>query len=966
MNDGILNFNGESRGSGSLKSVKEGIVQINIRAACHLFILLVVFSIHRPLIAQPGTAWKSIFNGKNLDGWNITGGAGKVRVENNYMVLNRKANTEEHTFVRTNNIYRDFILELDCRRDTSFQYGILFRARDAADTAHVRLNGYQVKVDHTSRHWTGGIFDDFGTSWNWLTTLQQDKRAQKAEKAVGEWNHWRIEAIGNVIKVWLNGVPTAHLTNTKYDRGYIAFKIHFLGNDPAREKACSWFRNVRIIDLHPEKYTGKMDIPANEIVSRISIAFDTSSKLMMFGVDRLKRAFQRSGQQVITSNLKGAGKSEDITVSISGAAKLIQKEGYNISFINNKMKITAIDATGAMYGILDIAEQMQMGKTWQTVKAATVNPHFTVRALKYNLPWSSYRSGPAMAEHLQMSKDLDFWQAFLDQMAENRFNILSLWNIHPFSFMVRPVNFPGANNFSDQEMKEWKQFWTTLFRMAKERGIEPFIVNWNIAVSPEFAQNYGVKERNDTSAIVTQYTREVVTQVINEYPDLAGIGITLADWMSNFKFGNSDLPDMTPKDREDWIEKTVIAGIKGANRQVKLLHRSVLSSDPLEMRRVINNAMFPDTTLVEIKFNWSHGHSTPFLAMTHDSHSGKRDDGYWNPFPENYRIQWMIRNEDFFILRWGQPAFIRKHIAENTHPYVNGYFLGSEGYIPAKDFSHIENKHRNWKYAFEKQWLYYQLWGRLLYDPSTPDEVFEEGFNIRYGNGEGARLLKAYAEASQMPLKLASFFAGTWDYTLYSEGFLAPFAANAGLHDTVSSFISVDELINHPTLDPNYISIIDYVKATVEKKAMAAGMVTPLMLADSLEKESSSVRRLIEPLRVGASQAIACELDDLEAWAYLCVYFADKLRAGVSLRYYRLSRDKVHQEKAVKLLTNCLSYWKKISTITAAHYKEVPYLEGYVSPLNAYKDARYFSWIKYLPQAERDIIIAKETMPVTK
>jgi hypothetical protein len=34
-----------------------------------------------------------------------------------------------------------------------------------------------------------------------------------------------------------------------------------------------------------------------------------------------------------------------------------------------------------------------------------------------------------------------------------------------------------------------------------------------------------------------------------------------------------------------------------------------------------------------------------------------------------------------------------------------------------------------------------------------------------------------------------------------------------GLHDTVSSFISIDELINHPVLDPNYISIPDYVKA---------------------------------------------------------------------------------------------------------------------------------------------------------
>ena len=117
----------------------------------------------RLLSAQPAPEWKKIFNGENLDGWAITGDKGKVSVQNNSIVLNMKANTTEHTFLRTDKTYRDFIFEVDCKRDSSFQYGILFRARNAADTAHVRLNGYQVKIDHSSRHWTGGIFDDFGT-----------------------------------------------------------------------------------------------------------------------------------------------------------------------------------------------------------------------------------------------------------------------------------------------------------------------------------------------------------------------------------------------------------------------------------------------------------------------------------------------------------------------------------------------------------------------------------------------------------------------------------------------------------------------------------------------------------------------------------------------------------------------------------------------------------------------------------
>lgn len=238
----------------------------NVKCLRAVGILFVISATLQPVSSQTDGVWKSLFNGKNLDGWTITGGDGKVRVENGFIVLNMKANTQEHTFLRTNKIYRDFIFEVDCRRDTTFQYGILFRAQNASDTAHVRLNGYQVKVDHnTARNWTGGIYDDFGTSWYWLYTLQQDKRAQHAEKAVGEWNHWRIEAIGNEIKVWLNGIPTSHLVNSKYDEGYIAFKIHFLGNDPEREKASSWFKNIRIIDVNVPQYSMKMDIPAKEV-----------------------------------------------------------------------------------------------------------------------------------------------------------------------------------------------------------------------------------------------------------------------------------------------------------------------------------------------------------------------------------------------------------------------------------------------------------------------------------------------------------------------------------------------------------------------------------------------------------------------------------------------------------------------------------------------------------------------------
>lgn len=705
--------------------------------------------------------------------------------------------------------------------------------------------------------------------------------------------------------------------------------------------------------------------------SPLVVAFDTTNKTILFGVGELVKALRETGQDVQLQLLPPGLSTAELTIRVVAKSTLpgIQNEGYSLVSQRGQLMVSAISAVGAMYGAMDVAEQIRMGKTLKTISPKTANPHLSVRALKMNLPWLPYRTGPAMDVHLATCRDLAYWEQLLDMMARNRFNLLSLWSVHPFSFMVKPTNFPKANNFSETEMTEWKQFWTTLFRMARERGIAPYLVNWNIAVSPEFAKNYGVMERNDTSAVVKRYTKEVVTQVINEYPDLAGIGITLADWMSNFDPVPAGLPRMTPKDREDWIEQAVVPGIKAANRPVQFLHRSVLSSDPVELRRVINNANLPDTALVEIKFNWSHGHSTPTFALTHDSHSGKRDDGYWNPMPTNYRIQWMVRNEDFFILRWGQPDFIRQHIAQNKAAYVNGYFVGSEGYIPATDYSHTDSPHRTWDYAFEKQWLFYELWGRLLYDPTTPNAVFEHSFDQRYkpkggramlGRATlGKSLLEATAAASQMPLRLASFFKGTWDYTLYSEGFLSPMPTG-GLADTVSSFISVDELIDHPTLDPALVSVKDYVALTRANKTLPTGKRSPLTLADMLDTDAQTVFTRVNRLRTNASPTLTCELADLETWGYLSRYFADKLRAGVALQTYRLSGDGAQQQQAIALLTKCLSHWKNVSTITASHYHEVPYIEGNTFGGNAYKDALRFSWSKYLPQVERDLQLAQK------
>jgi hypothetical protein len=220
--------------------------------------------------AEP--TWRDLFNGHDLTGWKVVSGqpAAATVVENGEMIGHQVRGTPEHTFFCTEDMFGDFILELDCLQTggekTGLSTGLLFRCADAPTNATVRLFGYQVKVDPSStRRWTGGIFDDYGKNWLWFYTLKDDDRARSAYK-LGEWAHFRIEAIGRSLKVWVNRVPTANLLHDKYTRGYIAFKIHALPAtaDPVEEKNSSHFKNVRIITDNPARFAQPMDLPARE------------------------------------------------------------------------------------------------------------------------------------------------------------------------------------------------------------------------------------------------------------------------------------------------------------------------------------------------------------------------------------------------------------------------------------------------------------------------------------------------------------------------------------------------------------------------------------------------------------------------------------------------------------------------------------------------------------------------------
>jgi len=166
----------------------------------------------------------------------------------------------------------------------------------------------------------------------------------------------------------------------------------------------------------------------------------------------------------------------------------VKPGGFIIKNAKGRITIIGADDAGAMYGALDVTEQLKItGNNLKAVKEKKEEPRFPFRAIKFNLPWMAYRQNFCLTQQDNVVRDLKFWDSYLDMMAQNRFNVLSLWSLHIFHYMVKPKNFPEATSFTDVEMLSWKNFWTKLFAIAKERGIETYIINWNTFVSPSFA-----------------------------------------------------------------------------------------------------------------------------------------------------------------------------------------------------------------------------------------------------------------------------------------------------------------------------------------------------------------------------------------------------------------------------------------------------------------------------------------------
>jgi hypothetical protein len=212
---------------------------MKLKVTC--FALLVLFSFSA--LGQTEN-WKPLFNGKDLSGWKAVAGKATFEVKDGTIEGTAVYGTG-NTFLVTEEEYTDFILEVDLMiSHISSNSGVMARGQfdPSARNGQGLVFGYQIEADPSPRAWSGGIYDEARRGWFFPLDLNP---AAKSAFKLGEWNRYRIEAIGNTLKTWVNGQEVAYFVDDMDAKGFIGLQVHSIGKkeDEGRK---TYFKNVRI------------------------------------------------------------------------------------------------------------------------------------------------------------------------------------------------------------------------------------------------------------------------------------------------------------------------------------------------------------------------------------------------------------------------------------------------------------------------------------------------------------------------------------------------------------------------------------------------------------------------------------------------------------------------------------------------------------------------------------------------
>ncbi|MBS1829386.1 MAG: hypothetical protein JST93_29055, partial [Acidobacteria bacterium] len=434
--------------------------------------------------------------------------------------------------------------------------------------------------------------------------------------------------------------------------------------------------------------------------------------------------------------------------------------------------ICAADPRGYMYALLDIANNISSGPDpFKNIKPTTESPYLAERGISiYTMHRAYFESRLHDANH---------WKRYFDMLAASRINTFTIIfgyenggfmaPLYPYFFNVETFPQVRLIGITPQQQQKNTAALNTLIQLAHERGIDVIPAVWD-HIYRGGVQGGGIEGANSTlgkdtpglvsgvtSENLTAYTKTALQQFVKTFPSIDGI-----------EFRMHAESGLKPEEMQSFWHD-----VFGIMAKAKPGLRITLRAKELP-DAIINDALQQGLRArVETKY-WMEQMGLPY----HPTHINRQNQherrhGYADllTYPQRYKVHWRLWNGGTTrLLLWADPEYVRRFAASarlydgnsfDVNEMLATKMLG-EPHDKSPFFIHTP-AYRFYDYEFERYWHFYQLWGRLSYNPDTPAELWEREFQQRFGNA-GLHLMRGLHSASGI---LPRIVAASYRYQLF-------------------------------------------------------------------------------------------------------------------------------------------------------------------------------------------------------
>ncbi|MFV8466053.1 glycoside hydrolase family 20 zincin-like fold domain-containing protein [Flavobacterium sp. LB1P62] len=705
----------------------------------------------------------------------------------------------------------------------------------------------------------------------------------------------------------------------------------------------------------------------------ITIVRDAKAPRAQYGAEKLSETATSKGFKITFAD-KTPKKSKDkvIVIGEKGTdfwkqnaknakiddSQLTKKEGFQIRTQKNIIFIEGTDATGALYGALELADRIKTSGEIPSEINIDDSPEMVLRGSCIGVQKPVYLPGrdvyeyPYTPESFPWFYDKKLWTKYLDMMVDNRLNSLYLWNGHPFASLVKLKDYPFALEVSEEDFKKNEEIYNYLTVEANKRGIWVIQMFYNIIVSKPFAEHYNIKTQDRSRPItpeIADYTKKSITAFIEKYPNV-GLLVCLGEAIN------------TIDDDVEWFTKTIIPGVQDG---MKTLGRT--DEPPIILR-----AHDTDAPLVMEK-------SLPLYKNLYTMHKYNGESlttytprGPWGEIHKKLSSLNSVHISNVHILanlepfRYGSPDFIQKTVQamHNIHGANALHLYPQSSYW---DWPYTADKTDKRLLEMDRDWIWYKAWARYAWeskrDRTAEIQYWDKQLADKFGTDtEGANnILKAYEEAGEIAPKT-----------------LRRFGITEGNRQTLLLGMFESQLVNpakwrvypgfHESCGPVGELLLEYAKKEWNKEPHVGELPTQIiaeitqhgkLAVEAIDKAESKVTKDKEEfLRLK---------NDMHAYKAFADFFSEKVKTALLVLRYSYSNEIADLDKALPHLEESIKHYELLVNLTKDHYLYANSMQTAQRriPIGG-DDGNNKTWAELLPHYERELANFKRNIALLK